>query len=261
VISGATTDNRRPILYRQQIAFTLIELLVVIAIVALLLAILAPSLDRAKEITRTAVCLSNLHQLSLAGHEYAAQYKFLPPESWSIMGSPVPVDAWPRRFLKFTGTPKLFLCPSAPSWMAWDGEMFKKSYGSQPFSYGLNVWGWTDSAVKGWWKQDPWEGRKPGEIAVPSNFYWLADSNGGMSVDPLGAWDLVMEIHRWDWCWPWEAPGARHMDYTAMLFADGHSGKILFDDIFKAETLPKGDPERGYWRRRTNFDNQLYEAP
>jgi prepilin-type N-terminal cleavage/methylation domain-containing protein/prepilin-type processing-associated H-X9-DG protein len=55
--------------------FTLIELLVVIAIIALLLAILIPSLKAAKEIASGAVCLSNQKQLSLAWVSYAENNK------------------------------------------------------------------------------------------------------------------------------------------------------------------------------------------
>jgi len=47
-------------------AFTLVELLVVISIIALLLAILMPSLSKAREQGRRVVCLSNTKQLSLA---------------------------------------------------------------------------------------------------------------------------------------------------------------------------------------------------
>jgi len=46
--------------------FTLIELLVAIGVIALLLALLLPSLQLAKKQARTALCLSNLYHLNLA---------------------------------------------------------------------------------------------------------------------------------------------------------------------------------------------------
>src|SRR5512139_3807525 len=51
--------------------FTLIELLVVIAIIALLMSILMPALNRAREQGRRAGCLSNLKNLTLAWIMYA----------------------------------------------------------------------------------------------------------------------------------------------------------------------------------------------
>jgi len=51
--------------------FTLVELLVVIAVIAILMAILMPALNRAREQGKRAVCLSNLRQLTLAWIIYA----------------------------------------------------------------------------------------------------------------------------------------------------------------------------------------------
>ncbi len=61
----AESSNRYPR------AFTLIELLVVVAIVALLIAILLPSLARAREMSKAVTCTSNLRQLCVGWHLYA----------------------------------------------------------------------------------------------------------------------------------------------------------------------------------------------
>ncbi|MFH1747424.1 MAG: prepilin-type N-terminal cleavage/methylation domain-containing protein [Planctomycetota bacterium] len=56
---------------RRKPAFTLIELLVVVAIIALLISILLPSLQGAREQGKKAVCLSNMRQIAQASHSYA----------------------------------------------------------------------------------------------------------------------------------------------------------------------------------------------
>ncbi len=59
--------------------FTLIEVLVAVAIIALLVAILLPSLAAAREQARAAVCLANLHRLGHASAFYVEAYKVYPP--------------------------------------------------------------------------------------------------------------------------------------------------------------------------------------
>jgi prepilin-type N-terminal cleavage/methylation domain-containing protein/prepilin-type processing-associated H-X9-DG protein len=56
-------------------AFTLIELLVVIAVIAVLMAILMPALNRAREQGKRASCLSNLKQLALSWNLYADDFE------------------------------------------------------------------------------------------------------------------------------------------------------------------------------------------
>lgn len=62
--------------------FTLIELLVTIAIIALLIGILLPVLGAARESARQSVCLSNIRQIGMAVHTYAADHQDrIPPHS------------------------------------------------------------------------------------------------------------------------------------------------------------------------------------
>lgn len=55
---------------RAQHGFTLVELLVVVAIIALLLAVLLPSLRKARDRAKRAACAANLHELAHAWHMY-----------------------------------------------------------------------------------------------------------------------------------------------------------------------------------------------
>lgn len=67
--------------------FTLIELLVVIAIIGLLLAILVPTLSKAKTYAEEIMCKSNLHQYSLATAIYCNDNKEKLPDPWESLYS------------------------------------------------------------------------------------------------------------------------------------------------------------------------------
>lgn len=65
-------------------AFTLIELLVVVAIIALLIAILLPALQNAREVTQRVRCGTNLRTLLMSAHSYADDNNdYMPMPNWA----------------------------------------------------------------------------------------------------------------------------------------------------------------------------------
>ncbi len=103
--------------------FTLIELLVVIAIIAILAALLLPALSRAKEMTRSVQCKSNLHQVGLALGMYIQDNGGKYPEfrqlggewdgSLNEQGIPYYLASWVPLLLPYeSGASAVFLCPS-----------------------------------------------------------------------------------------------------------------------------------------------------
>lgn len=104
--------------------FTLIELLVVIAIIALLVSIMLPSLQQARELAKATVCMSNMRGIGSGCHLFASEYDGELPvqEPNSIwypqMAKTYNTGTWVHLGLLYVKgaveDPEMFYCPAMP---------------------------------------------------------------------------------------------------------------------------------------------------
>ncbi len=114
---------------RNRLAFTLVELLVVIGIIALLISILLPALNKARESARSAACLAQLRQIGHASALYASDHGGYLVPSYVHPATPEGdrIHQFLSRYLPNTAGRTVWTCPSA---LPGVNEEFPMTYGA-----------------------------------------------------------------------------------------------------------------------------------
>jgi prepilin-type N-terminal cleavage/methylation domain-containing protein/prepilin-type processing-associated H-X9-DG protein len=197
--------------------FTLIELLVVVAIISLLVSILLPSLQKAKDLARTAMCLSQYHQLGLTTQLYAEDYQGFLPQPYGLNGS------WGSTLesFKYVENEKLLQDPGCA------GETDPR-WGSLIDGYGMNA-AWIDTS-----KSSSYYGEHcydPQIVKAPSDEVVYCDNRGIWAVGPLlDIYDPGIHPDFWGGGDAVEAMrprmATRHQGSPNVLFLDWHADHI-----------------------------------
>jgi prepilin-type N-terminal cleavage/methylation domain-containing protein/prepilin-type processing-associated H-X9-DG protein len=183
---------------RKDRGFTLIELLVVIAIIALLLAVLIPSLRKAKQYAQAVVCMSNLKQWGVLYTIYAGDYKSSLPIGWN--GGTM----WMTDLLTYyQDVGDLRLCPSATKFISEGNPAGEFSAWGVHGEGGVTIPRWSEKGMYGsysvnGWAHNPLDTGVTGTYNIPKSspwydYYWRKISAvRSLSAVPLmgdGMWE------------------------------------------------------------------------
>lgn len=236
-------------------AFTLVELLVVIGIVALLISILLPSLNKARESAKQVACSSNMRQIGIAMSLYCADNK-----NWFPPNTLVPERPgnywWPSRVYSYLNRNiEVFRCPAASEEEVIRGygtwvELPTFPYRQYPLCYAANIYVGKDLNL---YATDPvgYKYMKPikvTQITRAPETVWLIDSKQYPYNASAGSPNTASySSHPMD---PVPYNSYRHSDHINVLFVDGHVNAYplvpLPTDPGAIGNLLKWDPYPGW---------------
>ncbi|MGF0038016.1 type II secretion system protein [Victivallis vadensis] len=236
--------------------FTLIELLVVIAIIAVLVAMLLPALNKARESGKSIRCTSNLKQLGVGMTSYAGDNNDFIPAAWESDAKfnyywPVRLTGWhcdaPTRAEMVKNltsglyvSNKVFVCPSYTGKLVLDGK-----------SGGYELW----TRHPNYAMQDYQKAQKLVRFRYPSTQFLLTEiwKGTGARGIPDFAWGVYRLAPRNKLVSkPFEEtdlgyPAARHAGNCGILYVGGNAGMQRIDLPNPGSSYPFSSDEELVW--------------
>lgn len=227
-----------------QPGFTIIELLVVVAVIALLIALLMPSLKSARDLARRTVCASNTRQL------YQCQLSYLSDSQGTMFAYWWHPSAgnriWIRQLQPYIQQADLLICPSTANppgttrigqaRLTWVEARHGEVTPWDRSSYGYNTWLCPDNRYIP--DADSYTSlmqiREPSRVPLLGDAVWRDLIAGTLKVfpsdlnDPYSVTTAAMDHAAW-WCTD------RHDRVTNVSFMDGSSRSIDLPQLWSLQ--------------------------